>query len=58
MIGDGWMVAVFCIRSCVMSCLGMSGRVCVDGGDVSFSWQSGGRRTGVCLLVGLAARAG
>ena len=57
MIGDGWMVAVFRVRSCVMCCLGVSGRVCADGGDVSFSWQGGGRRTGVRLLVGLAAGA-
>ena len=21
MVGDGWMVAVFCVRSCVMECL-------------------------------------
>ena len=55
MIGDGWMVAVLCMRSSVMCCLGVSGRVCADGGDISFSWQGGGRRTGVCLLVGLAA---
>ena len=27
MIGDGWMVAVFCVRSCVMCCLVESGRV-------------------------------
>ena len=35
MIGDGWMVAV--LRT-VVCCLGVSGRVCPDGSDVSFSW--------------------
>ena len=57
MIGDGWMVAVFCVRSCMMCGLGLSGSVCAGDG-VNFSWQDGGRRTSVCLLVGLAAGAG
>ena len=57
MIGDGRMVAVFCVRSCVMCCLGVSGRVCVGGGDISFSGV-GCRRAGVDLVVGLAAAAG
>ena len=37
MIGDGWTVAVFYVRSCVMCCIGVSGKVCVGGGGISFS---------------------
>ena len=59
MIGNCWMMAVFCVRSCMMCNLGVSRSVCAgDGGVISFSWQGGGRRTGVCLLVGLADEAG
>ena len=47
------MVAVFCVRSCVMCCLGVSGRVCVGGGGISFSIV-GCRRAG----VGVVAAAG
>ena len=54
MISDCWMVAVFCVRCC----LGVSGRIYADGAEVSFSWHGGGRKSGVCLLVGLAAGAG
>ena len=60
MIGDGWMVAVFRVRSCVMCCLGVSGSVCVGGGGISFSIV-GCRRAGVDLfvgVVGLVAAAG
>ena len=57
MIGVGWMVAVFCVRSCVMCCLGVSGRVCVDVGGISFSIV-GRRRAGVDLAVGVVAAAG
>ena len=58
MVGDGWMVAVFFVRPRVMCCLGVSCRACANGGDVSFSWQGGGRRAGLYLLFGLAAGAG
>ena len=59
MIGDGWMVAVFCVRSCVMCCLVVSGRVCVGGGGISLSIV-GCRQAGVDLVVveGLVAAAG
>ena len=42
MIGAGSMMAVFCVRSCVIVDLVASGRICVDGGDVSFSWLGAG----------------
>ena len=59
MIGDGWMVAVFCVRSCVTCCLVVSGRVCVVGGGISL-YIVGCRRAGVDLVVvgGLVAAAG
>ena len=37
MTGDGYMVAVFCLQSCLMCCLVVTGMVCVSGGVVSFS---------------------
>ena len=43
MIGAGSMMAVVCVRSCVMVDLVVSGRIC-DGGDgVPFSTQGVGR---------------
>ena len=45
MIGTGSMMAVFCVWSCVMVDLVVSGRVCDGGGGVSFSTQGVGRRT-------------
>ena len=42
MIGAGSMIAVFCVLSCVIVDLVVSGRICVDGGDVSFSWLGAG----------------
>ena len=42
MIGAGSMMAVFCVRSCVIVDLVVSSRICVDGGDVSFSWLGAG----------------
>ena len=41
-IGAGSMMAVFCVRSRVIVDLVVSGRICVDGGDVSFSWLGAG----------------
>ena len=59
MIGDGCMVAVFCVRSCVMCCLVVSGSVCVGGVGISLSIACC-RRAGVDLVVvgGLVAAAG
>ena len=59
MIGDGCIVAVFCVRSCVMCCLVVSCSVCVCGGDISLS-IAGCRLAGVDLVVvgGLVAVAG
>ena len=57
MIGAGSMTAIFCVRSCVIVDLVMSGRICVDGGKVSFSWLGGCRRAGgVGLVVGGGGR--
>ena len=39
MVGAGSMVAVFCVRSCIMVDLVLSGRVCVGRGVTSFSKQ-------------------
>ena len=51
MIGAGSMMAVVCVRSCVMVDLVVSGRIC-DGGDgVPFSTQGVGRRA--VVVVGL-----
>ena len=36
--GDGWIVVVLRVRSCVMYFLGVSGRVCAYDDNVSFSW--------------------
>ena len=59
MIGNGWMVAVFCVRSCVMCCLVVSGRVCVGGGGISLSivgcWQAG---VDLVVVEGFVAPAG
>ena len=50
MIGAGSMVAVFCVRSCVMVDLVVSG--IISAGGVSFSTQGVGRRACVSGLVG------
>ena len=56
--GDGCVVAVFCVRSCLMCGLVVAGMVCVGGGVASFSWQGvGGRRAGVDLIVVVGRRA-
>ena len=47
----GSMMAVFCVRSCVIVDLVVSGRICVDGGDVSFSWL-GARSVGLVVVGG------
>ena len=46
MIDTRSMMAVFCVRSCVIVDLVVSGRICVDGGDVSFSWLGAGSVSG------------
>ena len=40
MIGAGSMMAVFCVRSCVIVDLVVSDRICVDGGDETSVWSS------------------
>ena len=58
MVGAGSMIVVFCVRSCVMVDLVVSGRVCDGGGGVSFSTQGVCRRAGVDLVVVVGRRAG
>ena len=45
------MMAVFCVRSCVMVDLVVSGRVCDSGRGVSFPTLGFGRRAGVGFVV-------
>ena len=51
MIGAGSIMAVFCVRSCVMTDLIVSGTVCDGGGGVSSTTQGVGRRTAVDQAV-------
>ena len=51
MIEAGSIMAVFCVRSCVMADLVVSGTVCDGGGGVSSSTQGVGRRTAVDQAV-------
>ena len=56
--GAGSMMVVYCVRSCVMVDLVVSGRVCDGGGGVSFSTRGVCRRAGVDLVVVVGRRAG
>ena len=57
MTGDSCMVAIFCVRSCLMCGLVVAGMVCVGGGVASFSWQGvDGRRAGVGPVVVVVGR--
>ena len=57
MVGAGSMMAVFCMWSCVMVDLVVSGRVCASGGGISPT-QGIGRRAGVGLVVVVGGQAG